>query len=175
MYDNNAAINHSWCCCAGNSKWTCPSSVLNLWSKSHTDSCGICFISFSSVMHCDSDLGFLNSFFNSFLISWMVFGCYVIVENFINHVRDLSLNVVATCTFLISSLCTYLMFHTTSHRKKCWSGSSAPMPRKIGNFISSPIMLLCKGGFCCALEELVCYSCALDESVCCGCALRGFA
>ena len=48
------------------------------------------------------------------------------------------------------------------------------MPRKIGSLISSPILLLCKGGFCCALEELVCCSCALDKLVYCGYVLGGF-
>ena len=116
----------------------------------------------------------LNSFFNSSLISYMVFGCYMLVENFINHVRAMSLNVVVSCAFLISSLRTCLMFHTTSHRKKCWLGSSVPVPWKIGSLISSPILLLCKGGFCCTLEELVYYGYALDELVCCGYALIGF-
>ena len=92
---NNATINHSECCCAGNTKLTYPSSVLNRWSKYHTNSCGIYLISFSSVMDCDYDFGFLNSFFNSSLISCMVFGSYVLVENFRNHVRALSPNVVA--------------------------------------------------------------------------------
>ena len=168
-------MNHSRCCCAGNSKFTCPSNVLNLWSKSHIDSCGSCLISFSSVMHCDSDLGFLNCFFNSSLISFIVFGCCALDENFINHVRDLSLNVVVNCSLLISSLYTCLIFHTASQRKKCWSGSSAPMPRKIGSLISSPIPFLCKGRFCCALEGLACCGCTLEELVCCDCALGWFA
>ena len=41
---NSTTINHSWCCCTRNAKLTCPKSVLNRWSKSHTDSCGICLI-----------------------------------------------------------------------------------------------------------------------------------
>ena len=55
------------------------------------------------------------------------------------------------------------MFHIALHRNKCWSGSSALVPQKIGSLILSPILHLCKGGFCCGctLEELVCYDCAL--------------
>ena len=155
MWGSSTTINHSWCCCARNSKLTCPSNVLNLWSKSHIDSCGNYLISFSLVMHCDSNLGFLNSFFNSSLISLMVCGCCALVENFINHVRALSLNVVVKCTLLMSSLCTWLMFHIASQRKKWRSGSSTLVPQKIGSFISSPILLLCKRGLCCALDKLV--------------------
>ena len=126
-------------------------------------------------MHCDFDFGFLNSFFNSSLFSCMVFGCCVLVENFINHVRALSLNVVTNCALLVSSSCTCLMLHTASHKKKCWSGSSAPVPRKTNNLISSPILFLCKGGFCCVLEGLGCCACAQGELVCCVCALTGCA
>ena len=75
----------------------------------------------------------------------------------------------------MSSLYTCLMFHTTSQRKKWRSGSSVPVPRKIGSLISSPILLLCKGGFCYALEELVYCGCVLGELVCYGYALWGFA
>ena len=37
------------------------------------------------------------------------------------------------------------MVHTASHRNQCCSGSSAPVPLKIGSFISSPILFL-RGG-----------------------------
>ena len=114
-------------------------------------------------------------FFKSSLISCMVFGYCVLVENFINHVRALSLNVVANCALLVSSFCTCLMFHIASHRKKCWSGSSTPVPWKTGNLISSPILFLCKGGFCYVLEELGYCGCARGELVCCVCALTGCA
>ena len=124
-------------------------------------------------MHCDSDFGFLNSFFNSSLISYMIFGCCVLVEKFINHVRALSLNVVANCALLVSSSCTCLMLHIASLKKKCWLGSSMPVPRKIGNLMSSPILFMCKGGFCYVLEELGCCSCARGKLVCCFCALTG--
>ena len=48
------------------------------------------------------------------------------------------------------------------------------VPQKIGNLISSPILLLCKGGFYCALEELVYCGCAQGELTCCGYTLIGF-
>ena len=41
--------------------------------------------------------------------------------------------------------------------------------------MSSPILLLCKGGFCYALAKLVYCGCALNELTCCGCTLIGFA
>ena len=126
-------------------------------------------------MHCDSDFGFLNSFLNSSLISCMVFGCCVLVENFMNHVRALSLNVVANYTLLVSSSCTCLMLHTTSQKKKCWSGSFALVPQKTGNLISSPILFLCEGGVCCVLEELGCRGCTQGELVCYICMLIGCA
>lgn len=125
-------------------------------------------------MHCNSDVGFLNSFFNLSVISLIVFGCRVLVENYINDVRALPLNVVVNCALLMSWSCTCLMFHTASHRKKSWLGSSAPVPRKIGSLISSPILLLCKGGFCCTIDGLFCCGCVLDELVYCGYVVRGF-
>ena len=38
------------------------------------------------------------------------------------------------------------MDHTASHQNQFCSGSSAPVPLKVGNFMSSPILFLC-GGF----------------------------
>ena len=125
--------------------------------------------------HYDSDFGFLNSSFNSSLISYIVFGCCVIVENFINHFRDLSLNVVANYALLVSSSCTCLMLHTASHEKKCLLGSSVPVPQKTGNLISSPILFLCKGGFCCVLEVLGYCDGTRGLVVYCVCVLTGCA
>ena len=34
------------------------------------------------------------------------------------------------------------MVHTASHRNQCCSGSSAPVPLKVGSFMSSPILFL---------------------------------
>ena len=49
------------------------------------------------------------------------------------------------------------------------------VPRKIDNLISSPILFLCKEGFCCVFEGLGCYACARGELVYCVYALTGCA
>ena len=49
--------------------------------------------------------------------------------------------------------------------------ASAPKNRQL-DIIT--ISLLCKGGFCCTLEELVCCGCALGELTCYNYALIGF-
>jgi hypothetical protein len=86
----------------------------------------------------------------------------------------LSLNVVVNCTLLLSSSWTCLMFHTASQIKKCWSRYSAPVPRKIGSLISSPILHLRKVGFYCAVEGLFCCGRVLDAFVCYVYVVRGF-
>ena len=67
------------------------------------------------------------------------------------------------------------MLHTTSDKKKRWSGSYVPVPRNTGNLISSPILFLCKGGFYCVLEGLGYCSCARGDLVCYVCAPTGCA
>ena len=61
MCDRSTTINHSLCCTSDTWKLNLVIKVLNRWSKSHTDFVGNFFISLISVMHCDSDLVFLNS------------------------------------------------------------------------------------------------------------------
>ena len=117
--------------------------ALNFWSKSHTNSVGNCLMSLSSVMHCDSDLGFLNSLIMAVLTYMSVLGCTVVY--FIYHVRALSLSVVANCTSLVLLSWICLMVHMASHRNQWCSRSYAPIPLKVGNFMSSPILFL-RGG-----------------------------
>ena len=61
MCGNSATINHSLCYTSDIWKLTLAIKVLNHWSKPHTDSANDCFISLISVIHYDSNLGFLNS------------------------------------------------------------------------------------------------------------------
>ena len=75
---NSAAINHSLCCTSDIWKLTLAIKVVNLWSTSHTDSTNDYLISFSYVIHCDSDFSFLNSSVNPNLISANVF-CGVLI------------------------------------------------------------------------------------------------
>ena len=77
------------------------------------------------------------------------------------------------CNVQTSSSYTCLMLHTTSHKKKCWSGSSTLVPWNTGNLISSPILFLCKGGFCCMLEVLGWCSGTRGKVVYCVCVLTG--
>ena len=143
MWGSSAAINHSLCCSGANSKLTWSIRALNFWSKSHTDSDGSCLMSLSSVIHCDSDLGFLKSFIMAILTWTSVLGTAEVY--FIYHVKARSLSVVTNYTSLILSSWIALMVHTASHRNQCCSGSSAPVPFNIGSFISSPILFLCGG------------------------------
>ena len=137
-------MNHSLCCSGANSKLTWSRRALNFWSKSHIDSVGDCLMSLSSVIYCDSDLGFLNSLIIAVLTRTSVLGCVEVY--FIYHVKARSLSVVTNCTSLMLSSWSPLMVHMASHRNQCYSGSSAPVPLKVGNFMSSPILFL-RGGF----------------------------
>jgi hypothetical protein len=61
MCGRRETMNYSLLCSSGIWKVNQPIKVLNLWSNSHTGSTTFCLISFISVIHCGSDLGFLNS------------------------------------------------------------------------------------------------------------------
>ena len=165
--------NHSLCCSGTNSKMTWSIRDLNFWSKFHTDSVGSCLMSLSSVIHCDSDLGFLNSLIIAVLTYTSVLAGAVVY--FIYHVKALSLSVVTNWTSLILSSWIPLMVHMASHKNQCCSRSSSPIPLKVGNFMSSPILFL-RGGFWFALllplggvnvsdVEVVCTVCELLDGV----------
>ena len=79
-------------------------------------------MSLSYVMHCDSDLGFLNYLIMEVLICTSVLGTAEVY--FIYHVKVHSLSVVTNCTSLILSSWIPLMVRTASHRNQCCSGSS---------------------------------------------------
>ena len=100
-------------------------------------------MSLSSMIHYDSDLGFLKSLIMAILTCTSVLG--IVEVYFIYHVKAWSLSVVTNYTSLILSSYIPLMVHTASHRNQCCSGSSAPVPLKVGNFMSSPILFLCGG------------------------------
>jgi len=97
MWGNNATMNDILCCCEEILKFSLSMNVLNLWSKAHTIALGLCFIYFNSVIHCDSDLGFLNSNINTILISSRVlmWPAGTVGWNFMYQTKALSLNVVA--------------------------------------------------------------------------------
>ena len=137
-------MNHSLCCSGANSKLTWSIRDLNFLLKSHIESMGNCLMSLSSVIHCDSNLGFLNYLIITVLTSTSALICADVYS--IYHVKDLSLSVVANCTSLVLSSSIPLMVHTASHRNQCCFGSSAPVPLKVGNFISS-LKLFLRGGF----------------------------
>ena len=118
------------------------SSMGPLTSRVPYDSVGNCLMSLSSMIHCDSDLGFLNSLIMAVLTWTSVLGVAVY---FMYHVKAHSLSVITNCTSLRLSSLIVLLVHMASHRNQCCSGSSAPIPLNIGNFISSPILFL-RGG-----------------------------
>ena len=60
IYGSKVAKDHSLCCTSDIWKLTLEINVLNLWSKSQKDSVGSYLISLISMIHCDSDFGFLN-------------------------------------------------------------------------------------------------------------------
>jgi hypothetical protein len=87
-------MNHSLFCLSEIGKLNRPVKVLNLRSKSQTGSATLCLIHFSSVMHCDSELGFLNSALNVVLISFNGLGYIVPLTNFMYQLSARSLKVV---------------------------------------------------------------------------------
>jgi len=93
-----------------------PVKGLNLWSNSQTGSTTFSLISFSSIIHWDSNLHFLNSAINVFLISPNVLGYASPWTSFMYQLSAWSLRVVLKWVILISLSVTYLIFHTTSHR-----------------------------------------------------------
>ena len=138
MCGSRETINHSLCCTLEIWKLTLLISVLNLWSKSHTVSDRAFLISLISVIHCDSDLGLLNSDIIANHISLRVF--YGVSDgmthNFMNQSRVRPLKVVIICPFFISALCTKNSIQTASQRNQCCFGNSVPFPLKVGNLTS---------------------------------------
>ena len=118
-----------------------PVKVLNLWSNSQIGSTTLFLISFSSVMHCEFELGFLNYAINMFLISFSGLGYATPWTNCMYQLSAQSLRVVLNWSLLTASSLTYLILHTSSHKNQCWSGSSNPSPLNIGSLISFAIDL----------------------------------
>jgi hypothetical protein len=94
MCGKSAMMNHSFFYSSGIWKVNRPIRVLNLWSNSQTSSTTFCLIAFSSVIHCDFDLGFLNSEISEFLISFKGLGCASPWISFMYQLSVRSLSVV---------------------------------------------------------------------------------
>lgn len=122
-------------------KLTCLINTLNRWSNSHTYSVADCLISFNTMMHCDSDLDFLNFHTNAFLIS-SIEAVELDTKYFVYHASALSHSVMTRRAFFTSSSVIYLTFYTASATNQNWSGSSDPSPLKIGTLMSLTIFLL---------------------------------
>jgi len=105
MCDNNPAINNSLCCTSGIWNDNRSFSTLNIWSKSQTNSFIIFLISFISVMHYDSDLGFWNSFNSNWFTSTHVLVCLacVVFWYFMYHNSTHSMKVVSNYAVFTSS------------------------------------------------------------------------
>ena len=133
-------------------------------------------MSLSSMIHCDSDFGFLNSLIIAVLTSMS--GLFCAVVYFIYHVRALSLSVVANWASLTLSYWICLMVHIALHKNQFCYGSLPPAPLKVGNFISSPIpfqrsgfwfaVLLPLGGVNVGGLKVVCTICGLLNGVLAG-------
>ena len=54
-----------------------------------------------------------------------------------NQFKVRSLKEVMSCVVLTSGSVIFFAFHTASHKNQNYSGSSDPMPLKMGSFISS--------------------------------------
>ena len=144
IWGNKATMNHSLCFAGPIVKLTWSSRTLNLWSKSQTDSPRLCWISFNSVIHCDFDLGFLNSLIIVALISSKTW--FWVLEKFINQVKDRSLKEVTSCALLTSWSKMFLVVHTASHKNKNCYGSSDLVPLNTGSLISSIIWAIVDWG-----------------------------
>ena len=118
MCGSSAAINHSLCYTFDIWKLTLAISVLNRSSKSHTVSAGACLISLISIIHWDSDCGFLNSEIIARRISSRVlYGCPSgTTQYFIYQSNGQPRRFIIIYTFWMSSLLTRQTFHTTSQR-----------------------------------------------------------
>jgi hypothetical protein len=91
---NRVVRNHSLFFSFGILKVNLPIRVLNLWLNFQTSLATFFLISFSSVIHCDSKLGFLNCAISAFLISFNVLGYTSSWTSFMYHPNVQSLNVV---------------------------------------------------------------------------------
>ena len=111
-------------------------NTLNRWSKSKLDSPTLCLISFSSIIHYDSDLGFLNSLKRATWISPRVLA--LPSKNFMYQFNARSLKVVTIWLAFMSESVTFLTLHTTSHKNQCCWGSSDPVPWNNESLISLP-------------------------------------
>ena len=130
MCGTKAVINHSLCYTSLIPKLTLAITILNRWSKYHTNSFRYCFISCNSVIYSDSNFVFLNSLISLFLIYTRVFWGFPIgtCTNFMYQSNARHQNFVASCPFLISFSCTCFTVHIAWHRKQYCSGSLLPLP-----------------------------------------------
>ena len=80
-------------------------------------------------------MGFLNYLIIAALISSKV-GLWIL-ENFMNQVKAWSRKEVMNCVVHTSRSVIFFAFHTTSHKNQNCSGSSDPVPLKMGSLISS--------------------------------------
>ena len=140
MCGKKETINHSFCCTSDIWKLTLAINVLNLQSKSQTDSGGSFLI---SVMNCDSHFNFLKSSINPSQISLSVFGTTPTgtMENFIYQSSARRRRVMIIYAFLMFSSWICRRVQTTSHGNQCCFGSSNPFPLNIGSLMSFPTIL----------------------------------
>ena len=103
MCGNKVEMNQSLCCTYDIWKLTLAINVLNIWSKSQKDFVDNWLISLISVMHCDSDFGFLNYLINLSWISLSVFGTTPTstMENFIYQASARPHKIIIICAFLM--------------------------------------------------------------------------
>lgn len=142
-WGNSEAIYQSLCCSTLIYRLAYCSRHFNLWSKSHADSFTFCYISLTFVVDWACNLGFLNSLFIAFFISFSVAFGWVILY-LIYQLSALSCNVVTSCTFFKSSSIIYCDFHIASATNQNCSGSSVPRPLNMGIFIA--FIILSSGG-----------------------------
>jgi hypothetical protein len=124
-----------------------PHYILSALIETHTDYVCTCLMSFMSVMYCNSEFGFLNSFNSAFFISTKVMYYHVCIMlcNFIYHTSAQPLNVVSNYTIVTASSCMFLAAQTISHTNKCCYGSSDPTPlnSRILRVLYTPTILAC--------------------------------
>ena len=106
MCGNSTTTNHSLWCTSNIWKLTLAIKVLNRWLKSHMDSISNCFIFLIAVMHCDSNLGFMNSqIIVSHISSRVLCGIPTgTMQKFMNQSSMQTHKVVIICTLFMSAL-----------------------------------------------------------------------
>ena len=149
MCGSSAAINHSLCYTPNIWKLTLAIDILKHWSNFHTIYPKACLISLISVIHWDSNCGFLNSEIIARRISSRVLcNCPSgTTQYFMYQSNAWPHRVIIIFSFQMSSLLTRQTIHTASQRNQCSSGSFVKFLLNVGSLMSVTTIRVALGLF----------------------------